>query len=166
MTSSTSSPFWRDIDIAHTALLLSDVQNQLIGHMPQDEQQRYLATLLALLNLFRTAISNTRDDHKSQHSAAHPGGGPCIIHHVVLMDYATMNSSPYNKINNWALKRLQQAEAASAAGGRADSATMGRPTHPSATATVPSSLHPSAGWNVDEFVLTKQAQAISCRRRC
>ncbi|KAL6249090.1 hypothetical protein RBB50_004153 [Rhinocladiella similis] len=134
----TSSPFWRDIDITHTALLLSDAQTQLVAHMPEDEQHIYLTTLKELLDLFRTSISGTRNQN-------HHGGGPCIVHHVVVMDYATRNLSPTNKLNNWALKRLKASGAGGAVG----------PTDPAAT--VPSSLHPSGGWNMDEFVLTKQA---------
>ncbi len=73
-------------------------------------------------------------------------GLPLIIHHVVSMDFATMNLSPWNKINNWALKRLN------AAGGNSNFVPGSDPA-----TTVPTSLHPDQGWNVNEFVLTKQA---------
>jgi len=157
-----SSPFWRRVDATHTALLLIDVQTQLLAHMPEDEQTRYLGSLQELLDSFRTSISTGHDQSQSQsqHGGAaaenHHGGRSCIIHHVVVMDHATMNLSPTNKLNNWALKRLQ------AAGPNRGAAKV--LTDPAAT--VPSTLHAPNGWNMDEFVLTKQAPPASCRRRC
>jgi len=131
------SPFWRSVDISKTALLLSDVQTQLFAHMPEAEQQKYLAHVSGLLNTLRSYQSKAQG-----HSQA-----PLIIHHVVSMDYATMNLSPYNKINNWALKRMQ-----AAGGGNSKFTPVSDPA-----VTVPPSLHPEQGWNVNEFVLTKQA---------
>jgi len=132
------SPFWRSVDVSKTAVLLSDVQTQLLSHMSEAEQEKYLSRVLGLLQKFRT--------HISQRQAKGEAGGPLIIHHVVSMDYATMNLSPYNKINNWALKRLQ------AVGGTSKFVPVADPA-----VTVPKLLHPEAGWNVNEFVLTKQA---------
>ncbi|OQV06996.1 hypothetical protein CLAIMM_11490 [Cladophialophora immunda] len=136
----TESPFWRPIDICQTALLLSDVQTQLLSHMPQHEQDEYLSRVQQLLQSFRTYIS------KAQTQGKRNDGIPLIIHHVVSVDFATMNLSPYNKINNWALRRLHAAGNASKAASNADPA-----------ATVPESLRPGHGWTVNEFVLTKQA---------
>ena len=132
------SPFWRSVDISQTALLLSDVQTQLLSHMSKPEQDQYIEAVGKLLQSFRAHISQARD--KSQ------AGVPLIIHHVVSMDFATLNLSSYNKLNNWALKRLH------AAGGTAKPKVVSDPA-----VTVPARLHPTEGWNVDEFVLTKQA---------
>lgn len=136
------SPFWRSIDISHTALLLSDVQNQLLSHMSANEQQLYLSNAEQVLRAFRAYIAQAQGRDSP--------GTPLIIHHVVAMDFATMNLSPYNKLNNWALKRL-----------RASGSGSGGPSRPQniadPTATVPPSLHPEHGWGINEFVHTKQA---------
>src|ERR1700744_5571980 len=99
------SPFWRSVDVSKTALLLSDVQTQLLSHMAEAEQQKYLANVAGLLGAFRTYISHAQSTGQ--------GGVPLIVHHVVHMDFATINLSPYNKINNWALKRLRASGGAS-----------------------------------------------------
>ncbi|KAJ9610542.1 hypothetical protein H2200_005319 [Cladophialophora chaetospira] len=132
------SPFWRSVDVSKTAVLLSDVQTQLLSHMSEAEQEKYLSSVLELLQKFRTHISQRQSKGEAR--------GPLIIHHVVSMDYATINLSPYNKINNWALKRLQASGTTSKFTPVADPAI-----------TVPKILHPEQGWNVNEFVLTKQA---------
>jgi nicotinamidase-related amidase len=131
------SPFWRSVDMSKTALLLSDVQTQLFAHIPDAEQEKYLTYILGLLRGFREYQAKARASNGEAQS-------PLIIHHVVSMDFATINLSPYNKINNWAMKRLQTA------------GVTPKPVSDPAT-TVPPSLHPEAGWSLDEFVLTKQA---------
>jgi nicotinamidase-related amidase len=131
------SPFWRSVNVTQTALLLSDVQNQLLSHMSEAEQQHYIERVFSLLSSFRKNIADARANGDVQL--------PLIIHHVVSPDLATMQLSPYNKINNWALKRLQ---------------AVGGPPKPSSgtdpTQEVPRALWPQA-WDKDEFVLTKQA---------
>lgn len=136
------SPFWRSLDISRTALLLSDVQSQLLSHMSETEQQTYLSNVEQFLRSFREYIAQAQSRGSSD--------TPLIIHHVVSMDFATMNLSPYNKLNNWALKRLRES------GGGSGVASMPQVTT-DPTTTVPSSLHPERGWSVNEFVLTKQA---------
>ena len=115
------------------------MQTQLLSHMSAPEQQEYLSSVTALLQAFRNHILDARSKDQTEI--------PLIIHHVVSMDFATLNLSPYNKINNWALKRLL------AAGGTTSNSLP--VTDPAIT--VPTSLHPEQGWNVNEFVLTKQA---------
>lgn len=123
---SDQSPFWRSVDISKTAVLLSDLQTQLLSHMSEIEQHKYLSDVLGLLNKVRTHIS---------HEQGKDGAGlPFIIHHVVSMDYATINLSPYNKINNWALKRLQATRGTGKFAPVADPAV-----------TVPKQLHPEQG---------------------
>ena len=133
------SPFWRSIDISQTALILSDVQTQLLSHMSRAEQQNYLTTVESLLQSFRIYIEQAQS--KSQ------AGPPLIIHHVVSMDYTAMSSlNPYNKLNNWALKRLHAA-----------ASSLEKQENSDPAVTVPQALHPKGGWNGNEFVLTKQA---------
>ncbi|KAI9788926.1 MAG: hypothetical protein M1816_006491 [Peltula sp. TS41687] len=155
MSSKTSQPssFWRSVDPAHTAILLSDLQTQLVAHMPAEEQESYLSAINDLLSSFRAHISQAR--------AAKPAGSfehdgvPLIIHHVVVLDHSTLNLSPYNKLNNWALRRLQAA--------RSEDPSTNTPKPQAAppmvdtASTVPSLPHPAQGWSIDEFVLTKQA---------
>jgi nicotinamidase-related amidase len=112
MSTSTSqpSPFWRSVDLSHTALLLADVQNQIFTHMPPDAQKKYLSTVKAILDHFRTQIQSRRAE-----KAAHPpdplapnDGIPLIIHHLISVGQnAHAFISPYNTIySTWATKRL------------------------------------------------------------
>jgi nicotinamidase-related amidase len=131
------APFWRPVNFDQTALLLSDVQNQLLSHMTGAEKENYIQRISSLLGNFRVRIAEARFNVKTEL--------PLIIHHVVSPDLATMQLSPYNKINNWALKRLQ------AAGGPLKPSSDTDPTN-----DVPHALWPQT-WSKDEFVLTKQA---------
>ena len=68
------SLFWRTVEISKTALLLSDVQTQLLSHMSEIEQRRYLSSVTGLLEKFREHISQAKREGQ---------GVPMIIHHVV-----------------------------------------------------------------------------------
>jgi nicotinamidase-related amidase len=147
-TSPTPSPFWRSIDIAHTALLLTDVQEQIFFHMPPEAQKTYIETIKTILDHFRSQIAARRA--KKESATADPmapnKGIPMIIHHLIPVG---QNShafiSPYNKINStWATKRLSGVQLPP---GAAD------PNTP--WFAIPEALKPAKGWSVDEVVLGK-----------
>lgn len=150
MSTSTShlSPFWRPVDLTHTALLLADVQDQIFTHMPPDAQKTYLSTVKAILDHFRTQIQSRRAE-KAAHlpdPLAPNDGIPLIIHHLIPVGQnAHAFISPYNKINStWATKRLA---------GIALPAGAANPETP--WFVIPEALKPVQGWNVDEVVLGK-----------
>jgi nicotinamidase-related amidase len=142
-----SSPFWRPIDMSRTALLLSDVQSQLIAHMPEDERTSYLSDVGRVLQHFRTQIADRRASRPF--SALAPNDGiPLIIHHVVPFG---INSnafiSPYNKLNTWAVQRMN-------AGAKLlpSSADPNMPLY-----AIPGTVKPPNGWSADEVLLSKIA---------
>jgi nicotinamidase-related amidase len=143
-----TSPFWRPIDMGRTALLLSDVQTQLVAHMPEYQRTPYFAAVLGVLQHFQSQILHRRADVPSNPLAPNDGI-PLIIHHVVASG-ANSNSfvSPYHKLNTWALRRTQ---------------TSGVEPPPTATDlntpvyAIPDAIKPSNGWNVDEVLIGKIA---------
>jgi nicotinamidase-related amidase len=144
---STPFPFWRSVDISHTALLLTDIQEQILFRMPPDAQQTYLETVKAIIDHFRTQVSTRRAQKSDSSNPMAPNQGiPMVIHHLVPVG---QNShafiSPYNKINStWATKRISGMQLPS---GAAD------PNTP--WFAIPDALKPPKGWNIDEVVLGK-----------
>ena len=142
-----SSPFWRPVDMGRTALLLSDVQSQLVAHMPEGERTSYLANVGRVLQHFRTQIADRRASRPF--SALAPNDGiPLIIHHVVPFG---INSnafiSPYNKLNTWAVQRMN-------AGAKLPPSSTD-PNMP--VYAIPDTVRPPNGWSADEVLLSKIA---------
>jgi hypothetical protein len=54
------SRFYLPVDLSHTALLLSDVQEQILKRFPPKVASAYLSNTLALVQLFRDEISRRR----------------------------------------------------------------------------------------------------------
>ncbi|KAJ5113991.1 hypothetical protein N7456_002525 [Penicillium angulare] len=97
--SSQSSPFHIPIDLSHTALLLSDIQTDILARFSQETQASYLAQILSLLDLFRAEIAR-RQEEPSQTSSYQDT--PLIIHHVLPFGYnSNAFISPYNKLSSW-----------------------------------------------------------------
>jgi len=147
MATSSSSPFYIPISLPHTALLLSDVQTQILARFPQEVQESYLSQILTLLNFFRDEIAKARlSQQDSKNRKELYDDVPLIIHHTFPMN---LNSnafvSPYNKLASW-LQALQ-------AKGYFDSA----PSDPhTPNFAVPAALAPPAGWgSKDEILLPK-----------
>lgn len=133
------------IDLSHTALLLSDVQSQILARFPSEVRETYLSHVLKILNLFRSEISHRRTipatDKKSLYDEV-----PLIVHHVLPFG---INSnafvSPYNKLSSW-VSKLE-------ASGFFTNASSD-PNHPEYA--IPSSLIPPNGWGTkDEIILSK-----------
>jgi len=150
-TSSTPSPVWRSVDMAHTALILTDVQEQIFFHMPPEAQKMYLETVKRILDHFRSQIAARRAEKENAKAGstdpmAPNEGIPMIIHHLVPVGHNSHAFiSPYNKINStWATKRLSGVQLPP---GAAD------PNTP--WFAIPEVLKPAKGWSVDEVVLGK-----------
>jgi nicotinamidase-related amidase len=100
MSSSSQSPFHLPIDLSHTALLLADVQSEVLARFPPEKQAPYLSHVLSLVKLFRDEIERRR-------STPNPEKGPyeevpLIIHHVLPFGYnGNAFISPYNKLSSW-----------------------------------------------------------------
>lgn len=141
-----ASPFFVPVDIAHTALLLSDVQTQILKRFPPDVQKNYMENIKRILEHFRTEISKRRSVKASRDGSAPYDGVPLIVHHALPFN---INSnafvSPYNKLSKWV---AQLEKAGYFANAPSD------PHHPHFG--IPAELTPSGGWgNKDEIVLGK-----------
>ncbi|PON25010.1 hypothetical protein TGAM01_v206091 [Trichoderma gamsii] len=128
-----SSPFFIPVDIAHTALLLSDVQTQILQRFPPDVQKNYMDNIKTLLEHFRAEISKRRADKASENGSAPYDGVPLIVHHTL----------PFNLNSNAFLEKAGYFKNAPS-----------DPHHPHYG--VPAEITPSDGWgSKDEIVLGK-----------
>jgi nicotinamidase-related amidase len=144
---SSSSPFYVPVDLAHTALLLSDVQTQILARFPEDVQKQYLDQILHLLNFFRAEISTRRSAAPKETSSLYDEV-PMIIHHTLPFN---LNSnafvSPYNKLAKW-VKSLEEKGFFAHA-----------PSDPhSPNFAVPAVLSPPNGWGGKDEVLLGKLQ--------
>jgi nicotinamidase-related amidase len=95
-----SSPFYIPIDIHHTALLISDVQTQILARFPQKTQDTYLAHVGKLLDRFRKHIATARATLPVNEGLYE--GVPLIVHHTLPFNLNNNASiSPYNKLAKW-----------------------------------------------------------------
>jgi hypothetical protein len=56
----STSPFYVPVDLGHTALLLSDVQTNILSRFPENVQEEYLKNVQAMLEFFRNEIAKRR----------------------------------------------------------------------------------------------------------
>jgi hypothetical protein len=141
-----ASPFFVPVDIAHTALLLSDVQTQILQRFPPEVQESYLDKVKTLLGFFRAEIFKRRSNKDLTAGCAPYDGVPLIVHHTLPFN---LNSnafvSPYNKLSKW-VKQLE------VAGYFANAPSD--PNHPHYG--IPQDIVPPGGWGgKDEIVLGK-----------
>jgi nicotinamidase-related amidase len=140
----SSTPFYVPVSLPHTALLLSDVQTQILARFPKETQEAYLGEIQKLLSFFRAEIARHRSADKSSTSLYDEA--PLIIHHTLPFN---LNSnafvSPYNKLE----KRVAQLEAKGFFGSA--------PSDPhTPNYAIPAVLAPPSGWgSKDEIVLPK-----------
>ncbi|KAE9368920.1 Isochorismatase hydrolase [Stipitochalara longipes BDJ] len=142
------SQFYVPVDLGHTALLLSDIQNQIIARFSAEDSSKYLSNILSLVQKFRNEASRRRQLSTSGRTkpANLYDGVPLIIHHVLPFG---INSnafvSPYNKLSRW-VKSLESS-------GFFDTAPSD-PNHPHYA--IPEILKPPEGWgSKDEIILQK-----------
>jgi hypothetical protein len=100
----SSKPLHTEVDLRYTALLLSDIQNELLARFPAEEREQYLNEVSSLIRLFREDIHKRRTaPAESQEKAGGAYVGiPLIIHHVLPYGYNNNAfNSPYNKLSSW-----------------------------------------------------------------
>jgi nicotinamidase-related amidase len=141
-----TSPFYVPVDLGHTALLLSDVQTDILKRFPADVQEAYLNKIKALLASFRGEITKRRTPEFQASKNSIFEEVPFIIHHTLPFN---LNSnafiSPYNKLAKW-VKTLE------AKGFFAHAPSD--PHHPNLS--IPAELAPPGGWGgKDEIALAK-----------
>lgn len=138
------TPFYVPVSLPHTALLLSDVQTQILARFPKETREAYLGEIQKLLSFFRAEIARHRSADKSSPSLYDEV--PLIIHHTLPFN---LNSnafvSPYNKLAKW----VAQLEAKGFFGSA--------PSDPhTPNYAIPAVLAPPSGWgSKDEIVLPK-----------
>jgi nicotinamidase-related amidase len=139
------SLFYVPVDLSHTALLVADVQEQILSRFSTDLQERYCATVLSLIETFRKEISTRRERQTSGSDGAYEGI-PLIAHHVFPPGINGNGFiSPYNKLARW-MKQLE------AKGFFPKTATD--PNKPQYA--IPNSLVPKSGWGTkDEIIVPK-----------
>ena len=140
----SSTPFYVPASLPHTALLLSDVQTQILARFPKETQEAYLSEIQKLLSFFRAEIARHRSADKSSTSLYDEV--PLIIHHTLPFN---LNSnafvSPYNKLAKW----VAQLEAKGFFGSAPSDPHI--PNY-----AIPAVLAPPSGWgSKDEIVLPK-----------
>lgn len=143
-----ASPFFVPVDLGRTALLLSDVQTQILSRFPPDLQQSYLANIRKLLGFFRSQSLALRRTDRTTNQQDLYDNVPLIVHHTLPFN---LNSnafvSPYNKLAGW----VSQLETAGFFKG-----TSADPNTP--TFGVPDSIAPSSGWGSKDEVLLGKLQ--------
>ncbi|OAL07517.1 Isochorismatase hydrolase [Phaeosphaeriaceae sp. SRC1lsM3a] len=143
--STNTSPFYIPVDISHTALLISDVQTQILSRFPIEAQKSYLEHVLKLVNVFREYIKSARALDSAGSGGSH--GVPLIVHQTLPFN---LNNnafvSPYNKLAKW-VKSLEEQGFFSK--------TSSDPHHPDFA--IPEVLKPEGGWGSsrDEIVIGK-----------
>ncbi|KAF9768857.1 hypothetical protein IL306_013793 [Fusarium sp. DS 682] len=141
-----ASQFYVPVSLNHTALLLSDVQSQILGRFSNEDQEAYLAKIQKLLNFFRSETKSRRTTPKPNDAKSLYDDVPLIIHHPLPFN---INSnafvSPYNKLASWVAKLEASGAFANA---------PSDPNHPHYG--VPAELVPPGGWGgKDEILLGK-----------
>jgi nicotinamidase-related amidase len=142
------SQFYVPVDLGHTALLLSDIQEQIIARFSPEVSSKYLSNIVSLVRKFRDEATRRRST--PQESKINPAdlydGVPLIVHHVLPFG---INSnafvSPYNKLSRW-VKTLESSGFFATA-----------PTDPNTPHyAIPDILKPEIGWGgKDEVILQK-----------
>ncbi|RAH84548.1 Isochorismatase hydrolase [Aspergillus japonicus CBS 114.51] len=111
MTTSTTStsPFHIPLDLSRTALLLTDIQTDILCRFPPAVQEPYLQDIHTLLTLFREEITRRRTTTTTNPTTPRNSNTaiPLIIHHI-LPHGLNSNAfiSPYNKLSTWAQRVL------------------------------------------------------------
>ncbi|KAH8822062.1 Isochorismatase-like protein [Xylogone sp. PMI_703] len=133
--------FYVPVDIKHTALLLSDVQIQIIARFPEAKALPYMRHVQKLIELFRQEIAKSRS--QSADPNALDDGVPLIVHHV--LPFGINNNafvSRNNKLSKWAASMKHFTK------GFSD------PNHPNYA--VPATMVPPGGWgSSDEIIISK-----------
>jgi nicotinamidase-related amidase len=137
--------FYVPVDLGKTALLLSDIQDQILRRFPKAVVDEYISHILTLLKTFRDEIDRRRSNPTFSTTVQYDGV-PLIIHHVFPFGI-TSNAfvSPYNKLSKW-VKNFEDKELFDKA--------HSDPNHPHYA--IPEVLTQKNGWGgKDETILSK-----------
>ncbi|RDW58264.1 isochorismatase hydrolase-1 [Coleophoma crateriformis] len=154
---SSNPKFYVPVDLKRTALLVSDVQSQILSRFPEPEQTAYLERVQRLLDLFRAEIKKAhKERNQTSESSFAPtslyDNCPLIIHHVLPFG---LNSnafiSPYNKLASW-VRSLE-------AQGFFKDTTKTDPNTPQYA--IPPSMAPPSGWGTKDEIIIPKIQAGS-----
>ncbi|KAF2111401.1 hypothetical protein BDV96DRAFT_649961 [Lophiotrema nucula] len=151
----STSPFYVPVDIRHIALLISDVQTQILARFPKETQDAYLAQIQRSLDFFRYEIAKARSSETGGNGLYE--GVPLIVHHTLPFNLnANAFVSPYNKLAKW-VKQLEE---------KGLFATISAdPHHPNFA--IPSQVIPPRGWeSKDEIVLGKLSPSFAHHQTC
>lgn len=140
-----SSPFYINVDIGRTVLLLADIQSDIAARLPPNQVEQLSVEVCRLLTLFRNEIHKRRSSNAMSDSIY--DNVPLIVHHIFP---AGINSngfiSPYNKLAKW-FKKLEST-------GHFDNASSD-PNHPSYK-ILDSLRPPNDRWgSKDEIIVSK-----------
>ncbi|KAF2647957.1 Isochorismatase hydrolase [Lophiostoma macrostomum CBS 122681] len=132
------------VQIRRTALLLSDVQTQILARFPKETQASYLAHIQTLLTFFRAEISCARQQQTG--TGDDLADVPLIIHHTLPFG---LNGNAFVRPYNRLASGVRKLEAAGHF-----SATAADPHYPNYA--IPAQLAPAKGWGSrDEILLGK-----------
>jgi hypothetical protein len=96
------SPFYVPVDLGHTALLLSDIQTNILSRFPEDVKETYLNNVKTILGFFRGEIAKRRTAEFQSQKNSLFDQVPLTTHHTLPFN---INSnafvSPYNKLSKW-----------------------------------------------------------------
>ncbi|KAF3921005.1 hypothetical protein ABW20_dc0108504 [Dactylellina cionopaga] len=142
----SSSSFYINVDLGRTALLLSDIQTNILSRFPEEVRKTYLEKIQTLLKFFRDEAAKRRSQEFQSHKESVYDEVPLIIHHTFPFNINSNSFvSPYNKLAKW-VNGLKQK-------GYFDNAPSD-PHHPNLA--IPEELAPPGGWGGnDEVAVTK-----------
>lgn len=150
----SSQPFHVDVDLRYTALLLSDIQTDILARFKAEKREQFLIKVISLVELFREYIGKRRlavhETNENEAGGAYLGI-PLIIHHVFPYGYNNNAFiSPYNKLSSW-VQSLEQRGLFSVPDQAKNPQT---PVY-----SIPENLYPPGGSfggsNIDEILLPK-----------
>jgi nicotinamidase-related amidase len=138
--------FYVPVDLGHTALLLSDIQTNILNRFSTDVKDQYLKNVKHLLTFFRSEVVRRRSVEFQSNKKSLYDEVPLIIHHTLPFN---INSnafvSPYNKLAKWVNTLEEKGFFKNA---------PSDPHHPNLA--IPDELAPPSGWGgKDEVALAK-----------
>ncbi|KZT42939.1 Isochorismatase hydrolase [Sistotremastrum suecicum HHB10207 ss-3] len=141
----SGSPFFQPVDISKTALILSDVQDEIYGRMPVKDQEQYSTDVLKLLTGFRKEI---KERARGAQGPAYRGV-PLIVHALAPFNWnSNAFLSPSNKLLSVFVGGLQKKGLLPSAG--SEPLTSASPfTGPA----IPTALRPNEGFSAHEIVV-------------
>jgi nicotinamidase-related amidase len=147
----SNAKFYIPVNLGQTALLVSDVQSQILARFPEETQKLYLDNVQKLLGFFRDQIKRVRENQSGESKSLYDHC-PLIVHHVLPFGINSNGFvSPYNKLAAW-VRGLE-------AQGFFKDSTKTDPNKPQYA--VPPSIAPPSGWGTKDEIILPKIQAGS-----